>query len=209
MVDLIIPLGNGSKSKNDELRLFLRSLEKYGRGIRNVIVVASDPPEWLTGVKVIQMDDPLKHNKDGNIIRKILAAISSDDITPEFAWSSDDCVLLSVFDLSICLRFLMAEIKQTFPQMAASGRDVSGEPLSIWNPVDSSSNTIMNPILHSAIRHGNCSEPCGMLTIRPASDIQSILCFAECWGSLADLIRPYSNGPAKQRLPEKMPSSPE
>ena len=111
--------------------------------------------------------------------------------------------------LSICLRFLMAEIKQTFPQMAASGRDVSGEPLSIWNPVDSSSNTIMNPILHSAIRHGNCSEPCGMWTIRPASDIQSILCFAECWESLADLIRPYSNGPVRPNLPEKIPSSPE
>ena len=44
MIDLIIPLGGGSKSKNDELRIFLRSLEKYGRGIRNVIVVASDPP---------------------------------------------------------------------------------------------------------------------------------------------------------------------
>ena len=115
MVDLIIPLGNGSKSKNDELRLFLRSLEKYGRGIRNVIVVASDPPEWLTGVKVIQMDDPLKHNKDGNIIRKILSAISNDDVTPEFAWSSDDCVLLSEFDFEHLPPIFNGRNKADFP----------------------------------------------------------------------------------------------
>ena len=98
MIDLIIPLGGGSKSKNDELRIFLRSLEKYGHGIRNVIIVASDPPAWLTNVRVIRMDDPLKHNKDGNIIRKVLAAIATDDITPEFVWSCDDSVLLSEFD---------------------------------------------------------------------------------------------------------------
>ena len=115
MVDLIIPLGNGSKSKNDELRLFLRSLEKYGRGIRNVIVVASDPPEWLTGVRMIQMDDPLKHNKDGNIIRKIMAAITRDDITPEFAWSSDDCVLLSEFDFEHLPPIFNGRNKADFP----------------------------------------------------------------------------------------------
>ena len=115
MVDLIIPLGTGSKSKNDELRLFLRSLEKYGKGVRNVIIVAADPPEWLTGVNVIQMDDPLKHNKDGNIIRKIMAAITSDDITPEFVWSSDDCVLISDFDFESIPPIFNGRNKADFP----------------------------------------------------------------------------------------------
>ena len=36
MVDLIIPLGSGSRSENDELRLFLRSVERNGVGVRNV-----------------------------------------------------------------------------------------------------------------------------------------------------------------------------
>ena len=116
MIDLIIPLGGGSKSKNDELRIFLRSLEKYGRGIRNVIVVASDPPAWLTNVRIIQMDDPLKHNKDGNIIRKVLTAIASEDITPEFAWSSDDCVLLSEFDFESLPPVFNARCKADFPE---------------------------------------------------------------------------------------------
>lgn len=116
MIDLIIPLGEGSKSKNDELRIFLRSLEKYGRGIRNVIVAASDPPSWLTGVRIVRQDDPLKHNKDGNIIRKVLTAISDDEITSEFAWSSDDCVLLSEFDFENLPPVFNARCKADFPE---------------------------------------------------------------------------------------------
>ena len=116
MIDLIIPLGGGSKSKNDELRLFLRSLEKYGRGIRDVIIVASDPPAWLQNVRIIQMDDPLKHNKDGNIILKDLAAATSDDITPEFIWTSDDCVLLSEFDFESLPPVFNGRCKADFPE---------------------------------------------------------------------------------------------
>lgn len=116
MIDLIIPLGGGSKSNNDELRLFLRSLEKYGRGIRDVIIVASDPPAWLQNVRIIQMDDPLKHNKDGNIIRKVLAAATSDDITPEFIWTSDDCVLLSEFDFESLPPVFNGRCKADFPE---------------------------------------------------------------------------------------------
>ena len=116
MIDLIIPLGGGSKSQNDELRLFLRSLEKYGRGIRDVIIVASDPPAWLQNVRIIQMDDPLKHNKDGNIIRKVLAAATSDDITPEFIWTSDDCVLLSEFDFESLPPVFNGRCKADFPE---------------------------------------------------------------------------------------------
>ena len=54
-VDIIIPLGNGSKSNNDELKILLRSLEKNGRNFRNIIVVTAEPPPWLCNVKVISM----------------------------------------------------------------------------------------------------------------------------------------------------------
>ena len=50
MVDIIIPLGTGSKNNNDELRLFLRSIEKNGIGYRKIIVVASEIPNWLQNV---------------------------------------------------------------------------------------------------------------------------------------------------------------
>ncbi len=119
MVDLIIPLGRGSKSQNDELRIFLRSVEKYGHNVRKVVVVTDRPPVWLTGVRVIPMDDPLQRNKDGNIIRKILAAIASDDMTPEFAWSADDCVLMQEFDFESIPPIFNSRCKADFPEVGS------------------------------------------------------------------------------------------
>ena len=116
MVDIIIPLGTGSKNNNDELRLFLRSIEKNGIGYRKIIVVASEIPNWLQNVTTLQMADTLKHNKDGNIIRKVLFALTAvPDITPEFVWSSDDCVLLQEFDFSTVPPIYNARNKERFP----------------------------------------------------------------------------------------------
>lgn len=115
MVDIIIPLGTGSKNNNDELRLFLRSIEKNGIGYRKIIVVASEIPNWLQNVTTLQMADTLKHNKDGNIIRKVLFALTAvPDITPEFVWSSDDCVLLQEFDFSTVPPIYNARNKERF-----------------------------------------------------------------------------------------------
>ena len=75
MVDIIIPLGTGSKSDNDELRLLLRSIEKNGSGYRRIIVVATEIPSWLQNAVTLQMPDSLHQNKDGNIIRKVLFAL--------------------------------------------------------------------------------------------------------------------------------------
>jgi len=116
MVDIIIPLGGGSKSNNDELRLLLRSLEKYGRGIRDVIVVTSLPPDWLQNVRIVPQGDLLVQNKDGNIIKKILTALTREDVTPEFVWSSDDCVLLEEFDFESMPPIFNGRCKTDFPE---------------------------------------------------------------------------------------------
>ena len=71
MIDLVIPLGTGSKSGNDELKLFLRSIEKNGTGIRNILVVTDHVPDWLTGVQIVPQGDIYEKNKDGNIIHTI------------------------------------------------------------------------------------------------------------------------------------------
>ena len=116
MVDIIIPLGNGSKNNNDELRRFLRSIEKNGINYRKIIVVASEIPSWLQNVVTLQMDDALKHNKDGNIIRKVLFALTAvPDITPEFVWSADDCILLQEFDFSSVPPIYNARSRERFP----------------------------------------------------------------------------------------------
>ena len=116
MVDIIIPLGTGSKSDNDELRLLLRSIEKNGVGYRRIIVVATEIPSWLQNVVTLQMDDTLLHNKDGNIIRKVLFALTAiADISLEFVWTADDCVLLDEFDFSSIPPVFNARGKERFP----------------------------------------------------------------------------------------------
>ena len=115
-VDFVIPLSTGSRSNDDELRLLLRSLELNGMRYRNVIVVATRPPKWLRNVRIIQMDDPLKHNKDGNIIRKVLTAAALPDITHEFVWSSDDCVMLKPFDCANLPPIHNSRGKDRFPE---------------------------------------------------------------------------------------------
>ena len=115
MVDLIIPLGNGSKSGNDELKILLRSVERTGAGVRDVIVVTDSPPEWLTGARIVRQGDPLQRNKDGNLIGKMLAAITGENVTDEFAWSSDDCVLLKPFDFATVPPTYNSRGKNDFP----------------------------------------------------------------------------------------------
>ncbi len=115
MVDLAIPLGTGSRSGNDELKILLRSIEKNGIGIRNILVVTDRVPDWLTGVKIIPLGDTYEKNKDGNIIRKILAAAVSEGISEEFAWSSDDLALLKPFDFETMPPIYNSRGKERFP----------------------------------------------------------------------------------------------
>ena len=116
MVDIIIPLGTGSKSDNDELKLLLRSIEKNGCGYRRIIVVATEIPSWLQNVVTLKMDDALRQNKDGNIIRKVLFALTECyDISPEFVWTCDDCVVLKKTDLSLLPPITNSRKKNDFP----------------------------------------------------------------------------------------------
>ena len=100
--DIIIPLGPGSKHGNDELRLFLRSLERFGRNYGTVWLVTDCAPDWLAagnGLSVIRCGDPYKHNKDANIIEKVLLGMQVSN-AEEVVWTCDDCVLLRECDFA-------------------------------------------------------------------------------------------------------------
>ena len=97
-IDWIIPLGTGSKSKNDELRLLLRSLERHARNLGRVVVVGDALPDWLTGVEVVKRGDPCPANKDANIIDKVAKACRDLGIK-QFVFSADDNLLLRDCDL--------------------------------------------------------------------------------------------------------------
>lgn len=101
-IDIVIPLGNGSKSNNDELRLFLRSLEKYATGFDNIWIVTSCPPDWLKEdeqLHILYKEDTFTKNKDANLFEKIKLALETTSKT-EIVWSCDDCVVLSSLNLS-------------------------------------------------------------------------------------------------------------
>lgn len=90
--DLIVPLGYGSKSSDDELKIMLRSAERNALGLGRVIVVSDHVPGWLDVSQVVLVDegDHFLHNKDANLIVKTLKAIDQCAVE-RFCWCSDDC----------------------------------------------------------------------------------------------------------------------
>lgn len=99
MADVVIPLGTETASDNLELRLLLRSLDKYASNIGQVWLVTQRAPKWLKNVNVLPCDDPHKHNKDANIIRKVMTAVKHPDMANNFIFASDDQLLTKPLDL--------------------------------------------------------------------------------------------------------------
>jgi len=95
--DLIIPLGNGSRSNNDELRILLRSAEKNLQNLGRVIVVSTFAPSWLRNALVLPVEDTLKENKDGNLIQKVVDAVKAFDVK-RFVLAADDNVFCQPVD---------------------------------------------------------------------------------------------------------------
>ena len=103
-VDVIVPLQDGGSGHQDmELRYLLRSLCANATGVGRVFIVTNPRPEWLVedceAVAWVQCEDIYRHNKDGNIFRKILAGLSLVQ-TEEAIWTCDDCALLKPRDMA-------------------------------------------------------------------------------------------------------------
>ena len=98
MATLVVPLGTESKFNNDELKILLRSIDVNARNVGRVVVATMAPPKWLRNVEIIPIPDTLRHNKDGNIITKLVEAIKVAEIQGTVVWSCDDHVLLKPMD---------------------------------------------------------------------------------------------------------------
>lgn len=93
-IDVVYPLGNGSSWMNNELRFSLRSIEKYGLGVRNVYIIGTCP-SWIRNIFHVEAIDPYGvENADGNIISKVLAACSISELSDDFLFINDDHILL-------------------------------------------------------------------------------------------------------------------
>lgn len=96
MIDIVYPLGNGSRFHNNEIRFSLRSIEKHLKNFRNVYVVGAHHPE-LQNVIFIPYPDHTTIS-DTNIMRKIARACEIPDLSENFLMVHDDHYLLSDFD---------------------------------------------------------------------------------------------------------------
>ena len=96
-IDVVIPLGVGSKHNNMELRMALRSVERCVLDLGNIYIISDAAPDWLQTVKVIPVKDRHVRNKDANIIDKLLAAADRPELSQKFVfWSDDQFVLQPV-----------------------------------------------------------------------------------------------------------------
>lgn len=88
-MDVLYVVGKGSKHDNDELRWSLRSIEKFGKNLGRVIV-AGEPPEWLSGEVIKVGIEDICKQKQKNIMNCVLSVIESGIVQGEFLYSSDD-----------------------------------------------------------------------------------------------------------------------
>jgi hypothetical protein len=95
MIDIVIPLGKGSVWDNNELRLSLRSIEKYLTGYRSIYIVG-EYPEWLQNCIHVPINDTEKIS-DKNIMHKIAAACLLHEVSETFIMFNDDHYLLSPY----------------------------------------------------------------------------------------------------------------
>lgn len=95
MIDIVYPLGHGSKWDDNELRYSLRSVEKHLTGIRDIYIVGAFP-DWLQNVKHIPYMDEDRW-KEHRIALKILQACIQPGMSDNFLFMNDDHFLLKNF----------------------------------------------------------------------------------------------------------------
>lgn len=96
-IDIVIPLGSESFSSNLELRLALRSIDRFAAGAGQIWIVGDTVPDWLQNVRIVTEPDRHFHNKDANIIDKLLTAANQKDLSERFIFWSDDQAALHRF----------------------------------------------------------------------------------------------------------------
>jgi len=90
-MDILLPLGTGSKWNNNELRYCLRSLEQNCQDLGNVII-SGEKPDWIQNIIHVPAKDA--HIPTLSIWNKTLAGSKE---TKEFLFINDDYLFLKPF----------------------------------------------------------------------------------------------------------------
>lgn len=96
MIDIVYPLGTGSKHHDHELRFSLRAIERHLSGFGKVWIAGECPP-WLQNVNHIPCPDTEGRPPDYNIMTKVSKVIQEQDLSERFIFFNDDHFLNSPF----------------------------------------------------------------------------------------------------------------
>lgn len=97
MSTVIIPLGTGSRHGNRELIYALRGIDRFLKGVTNVVIIG-ECPSFLANIIHIPFTED--SHKQANIRNKILAACNDDRVTEDFCLLNDDVFLLQELDIN-------------------------------------------------------------------------------------------------------------
>ena len=93
-MNIVIPLGTGTKWQNNELRYCLRGIEMYCKDADNIVIVG-EKPEWITNILHIPAKDA--HSPTLSIWNKVLLAAKCHEVSEDFFFCNDDYFWLSEF----------------------------------------------------------------------------------------------------------------
>jgi hypothetical protein len=118
--DLVIPLSSGSIWENNEVRYCIRSIVKNFDQLGKIYIIGQKPEflNWDNPRLIhVEYEDYVRHNKDANLINKVLEVCKRKDLSDDFIRSSDDQVLLKKIDINgFYPRYLMNLNGKAFPK---------------------------------------------------------------------------------------------
>lgn len=121
-VDVVYVVGGGAKNQDDRpLRWSLRSLAKFAAGLGRVIV-AGQPPAWLSDAVVKVPCDVSTRGKHWNILNGVKNAVRKAGLDGPFLYSSDDHYLAKPFDLAEWPRFYKGTLQSVSSYVAENGK---------------------------------------------------------------------------------------
>lgn len=115
-LDIVYVLGTGSKFDNFELKISLRSIEKYGKGYSRIFIIG-EKPEWINYDKVTHIPAKDISNIPAiNSTHKLLIACNSDEISENFILFNDDFFLTKKTNFSKLKNYTRPQkLRQSFP----------------------------------------------------------------------------------------------
>lgn len=97
-MDIVIPLGKGSKHNNLELRYALRSIDKFFPHLPAHVFIVGERPDFIQNViHIPAYDTPESRWKEQNIFMKVMQAIEDNRLRDDFVLFNDDHFLLEPF----------------------------------------------------------------------------------------------------------------